>query len=131
MSDLLLGVDVSDAIARLAIVGGGARADALVGQGIVAAVRAAAIKEAAAKAVAAAKGKVRAVAVALPSAADGIPSDLADALRGIGKATPVSIAAGTAAAIAEQWRGAARGAQQVVSFSIAEHVPAGVLIDGL
>ncbi len=41
-----------------------------------------------------------------------------------------AVAAGTAAAIAEQWVGVARGAQQVIAFSIAEHVTAGVLIDG-
>jgi len=31
---------------------------------------------------------------------------------------------------AEQWRGAARGVKQVISFSIAEHVTAGLLVDG-
>jgi predicted NBD/HSP70 family sugar kinase len=126
MSDLTLGVDVSDAIARLAIVSG----DDVPAQGIVAAVRAGAIKDAAKKAIAGAKGKVTAVAVALPSAGDTIPDDLVEALAGIGKGAPTAIAAGNAAAIAEQWRGAARGAKQVVSFSIAEHVTAGVLIGG-
>ena len=48
--------------------------------------------------------------------------------RGIGKGAPITaIAAGTAAAIAEQWCGAARGVKQVITFSIAEHVTAGVL----
>jgi predicted NBD/HSP70 family sugar kinase len=126
MSDLTLGVDVSDAIARLAIVGG----DDVLAHGIVAAVRAAAIKEVAKKAIASAKGKVTAVAVALPSPGDTIPDDLVAALAGIGKGAPTTIAAGTAAAIAEQWRGVARGAKQVISFSIAEHVTAGVLIGG-
>jgi predicted NBD/HSP70 family sugar kinase len=126
MSDLTLGVDVSDAIARLAIVSG----DDVPAQGIVAAVRAGAIKDAAKKAIAGAKGKVTAVAVALPSAGDTIPDDLVEALAGIGKGAPTAIAAGNAAAIAEQWRGVARGAKQVISFSIAEHVTAGVLIGG-
>jgi predicted NBD/HSP70 family sugar kinase len=126
MSDLTLGIDVSDAIARLAIVSG----DDVPAQGIVAAVRAAAIKDAAKKAIASAKGKVTAVAVALPAAGDTIPDDLAEALAGIGKGAPTAIAAGTAAAIAEQWRGAARGGKQVIAFSIAGHVTAGVLIDG-
>ena len=134
MSDLILGVDVSDAIARLAIVRagdrGGAAADEVVSQGIVAAVRADAIKDAAKKAIAAAKGKVGAVAVALPSSSDRIPKDLDEAIAGIVKVKPVAVAAGNAAAIAEQWRGAARGARHVISFSIAEHVTAGVLIDG-
>jgi glucokinase len=41
------------------------------------------------------------------------------------------IASGTAAAIAEQWVGAARGARNVVFFGIAEHVSAGILRDGV
>jgi glucokinase len=126
MSELTLGIDVSDHIARLAIVS----SDAVVAQGIVAANRAGAIKDAAKKAIAAAKGKVGAVAVALPAANMAVPDDLIAALNGIGKGAPTAIAAGTAAAIAEQWRGAARGVKQVISFSIAEHVTAGLLVDG-
>ena len=126
MSDLTLGVDVSDVIARLAIVG----ADDVVAQGIVVPVRGNAIKDAAKKAIANAKGKVTGVAVALPSPGDAIPEDLIAALAGIGKGAPKAIAAGTAAGIAEQWCGTATGAKQVISFSIAEHVTAGILIGG-
>jgi hypothetical protein len=126
VSELTLGIDVSDLIARLAIVNG---SDVLT-QGVVAANRPAAIKEAAKKIASSAKGKIDVVAVALPSAADVVPADLAAALAGIGKGAPRGIAAGNAAAIAEQWRGAARGVKQVISFSIAEHVTAGVLVDG-
>lgn len=126
MSELTLGIDVSDQIARLAIVG----SDDVFAQSIVAANRAGAIKDAAKKAIAAAKGKVGAVAVALPAANMAVPKDLIAALGGIGKGAPTAIAAGTAAAIAEQWRGAARGVKQVISFSIAEHVTAGLLVDG-
>ncbi|MBY0497616.1 MAG: ROK family protein [Cyanobacteria bacterium] len=127
MSDLTLGVDLSDAIARLAIVSGDGK---IVTQGIVAATRAGAIKDAAQKAIAAAKGKVGAAAVALPSSGDEIPGDVIEALAGIGKGKPKAVTAGNAAAIAEHWLGAARGARHVISFSIAEHVTAGVLIDG-
>jgi predicted NBD/HSP70 family sugar kinase len=127
MSDLTLGVDVSDVIARLAMLD---KDGQVVTQGIVAPNRASAIKDAAKKAIATAKGKVTAVAVAVPSPADAVPADLADALAGIGKSAVTPIAAGTAAAIAEQWRGAAQGLQQVITFSIAEHVTAGVLING-
>jgi glucokinase len=126
MSELTLGVDVSDHIARLALVSG----DEVLAQGIVAANRAAAIKDAAKKAVAAAKGRIGGVAVALPSASTAVPGDLIGALGGIGKGAPAAIAAGTAAAIAEHWCGAARGVKQVIAFSIAEHVTAGVLVDG-
>lgn len=127
MSDLTLGVDVSDVIARLAIVSN----SEVVTQGIVASIRPAAIKDAAKKAIASAKGKVTGVAVALAGAGDAVPDDLAAALAGIGKGAPTTIAAGTAAAIAEQWLGAARGAKNVIAFSIAEHVTAGVLIGGV
>ena len=127
MSDLTLGVDVSDVIARLAIVSN----SEVVTQGIVASIRPAAIKDAAKKAIASAKGKVAGVAVALAGAGDAVPDDLAVALAGIGKGAPTAIAAGTAAAIAEQWLGAARGAKNVIAFSIAEHVTAGVLIGGV
>jgi glucokinase len=126
MSDLILGVDVSDAIARLAIVSG----DDIITQGIVASNRAPAIREAVKKAVTSAKGKVGSIVVAMPSAADTVPAELAEAFTGISKRAPIAIAAGTAAAIAEQWIGAARGVKQVISFSIAEHVTAGVLIAG-
>jgi len=126
MSELTLGIDVSDHIAHLAIVSG----DDVFAQGIVAANRAGAIKDAAKKAIAAAKGKVGAVSVALPVANMAVPDDLIAALGGMGKGAPTAIAAGTAAAIAEQWRGAARGVKQVISFSIAEHVTAGLLVDG-
>jgi predicted NBD/HSP70 family sugar kinase len=127
MSDLILGVDVSDAIARLAIVGGDGEIKA---RGIVAALRPAAIRDAAKKAMTSAKGKVARIAIALPSPNDTIADDLADALAGIAKGRPVPIAAGTAAAIAEQWCGAARGASHVIAFSIAEHVTAGIVVDG-
>ncbi|HEX6164729.1 MAG TPA: ROK family protein [Vicinamibacterales bacterium] len=132
MSALILGVDVSDAIARLAIIGGDGRGGArdIVSQGTVAAVRPGAIRDAAKKAVAAAKGKIGAVGVATASAGDEIPGDLIEALSAVAKVKPVAVAAGNAAAIAEQWRGAASGAKHVISFSIAQHVTAGVLING-
>ena len=104
MSDLTLGVDVSDVIARLALVSG--NGDVMT-QGIVASNRPNAIKDAAKKVAASAKGKIVAVAVALPSAGDTVSAELTEALSGIaGKKKPTAVTAGTAAAIAEQWRGA-------------------------
>ncbi len=127
MADLILGVDVSDLIARLAIVRG---AD-VVSSGIVAANRPAAIKDAAKKAVSAAGGQVSTITVANASAADSIADDLRTALSSVAaKAAITSITAGNAAAIAEQRAGSATGAKQLITFSIAEHVTAGVFIDG-
>jgi predicted NBD/HSP70 family sugar kinase len=133
MSELTLGVDMSDVIARLAIVG---KDGDIPARGIIAANRAAAIKDAAKKAMSSAGGKLAAIAIAMPSASDTVPEDLAEALSGLVSTTAskgvaiTAVAAGTAAAIAEQWCGAARGAKQMIAFSIAEHVTAGVLIDG-
>ena len=129
MSDLALGIDVSDVIALLAILG---KDGEIVARGIVVSNRAPAIAEAAKKAVASARGKLISIAVAMPSATDTVPKELAAALAGIAPkgVTATPVAAGTAAAFAEQWVGAAKGAKQMIAFSIAEHVTAGVLIDG-
>lgn len=126
MSDVTLGVDVSDVIARLAVVRGGE----VLSRGIVASNKPAAIKDAAKKALTG--SKVAAVAVALPTASDVVGDDLSAALIAVlPKGTSIApIAAGTAAALAEHRLGAAIGAPQMVTFSIAEHVTAGVLIDG-
>ena len=133
MSDLTLGVDVSDVIARLALIraDGRGRREEIVASGIVVSNRTPAIKEAAKKAMASAGGKVAAIAVALPSAGDSVSGELSEALAATAKGVTVtSISAGTAAAIAEHRLGAAAGARQMIAFSIAEHVTAGVLIDG-
>ena len=129
MSDITLGVDASDAIARLVILDSSGN---VISQGIVAANRPAAIKDAAKKALSAAGGKVARIAVALPAAGEAVPEELADALAAAtAKAPPISaIAAGTAAAIAERHSGAAKGASEMIAFSIAEHVTAGVIIGG-
>ena len=133
MSDLTLGVDVSDVIARLALIraDGRGRREEIVASGIVVSNRTPAIKEAAKKAIASAGGKVAGIAVALPAAGDSVSDDLSAALAATAKGVIItSIAAGTAAAIAEHRLGAAAGARQMIAFSIAEHVTAGVLIDG-
>jgi predicted NBD/HSP70 family sugar kinase len=126
MSDLTLGVDVSDVIARLAVVRGGE----VLSRGIVASNKPAAIKDAAKKALSG--SKVSAVTVALPAASDVLSDDLSEALTAaVAKGTSITpIAAGTAAAIAEYRLGAAVDAAHMVTFSIAEHVTAGVLING-
>jgi glucokinase len=42
-----------------------------------------------------------------------------------------ALASGTAAAVAEAWVGAARGAKEVVYFGVADHTSAGILRNGL
>jgi predicted NBD/HSP70 family sugar kinase len=124
MNDVTLGVDVSDVIARLAVVDSSGR---VVSQGIVASNRAAAIKDAAKKAIGGAK--VSGVAVAVTCAGEAVSEDLAAALSATSKSI-TTIAAGTAAAIGEQRIGAAKGVKEMIAFSIAEHVTAGVIIGG-
>ena len=129
MNDLTLGVDVSDASARLALVNRGGE---VVMRGIVAPNLPNAIKDAVQKAVASADGKVSSIAVALPAAGEAVSDELTVALTGAGPGAPsvTAMAAGTASAIAEQRMGAAIGAKQMIAFSIAEHVTAGVMLDG-
>lgn len=127
MADLTLGVDVSDLIARLALV----RGTEVIASGIVAPNRPAAIKDAAKKALSNAGMQAAQIAVAHASAVDVVGDDLREALAAAAPKAPVtSVAAGHAAAIAEQRIGAAIGARQLITFSIAEHVTAGVLLDG-
>jgi glucokinase len=132
MREPTLGVDLSDLIPRLAVVDAGgqvlARADSPSG----ATADANKIRDAAKRAVAGLAAPVAAIGVAMPSAFDKLPAAVAASLR---EATSrdteiVPIAAGTAAAIAEQWIGTARGVKQVVTISIGEHVTAGIILNG-
>jgi predicted NBD/HSP70 family sugar kinase len=132
MSELTLGVDLSDLMVRVVVVNDGgqvrSRGELPHAHGHLAA----ALRDSARRAIAGAGSPVAAVAVALPLAGDAVPAEIAAALAaaapGTRAATP--IAAGTAAAIAEQWCGAARGLRQVITCAIGEHVTAGVLING-
>jgi glucokinase len=128
MRELTLGVDLSDLIPRLAVVDAGgqvlSRAESPSSAN--------AIRDAAKQVVAGLPSPVAAIGVAMPSAFDGVPPGVAASLR---EATSrdteiVPIAAGPAAAIAEQWMGAARGVKQVVAISLGEHVIAGIILNG-
>jgi len=128
MSDVTLGVDLSDVIVRLAVADGSGK---VIERGIVASHRDAAIKDAAKKALHGG-AKVKAIGVATPGAGETISDDITSTLaNATGAATKIKpISAGMAAAIAEHRVGAAVGVKQMITFSIAEHVTAGVLIDG-
>ena len=128
MSDLTLGVDLSDAIARLAILKSSGE---IVARGI-AANRMPAIKESVKHAVSNAGGTIASVTVAFPTAVETVSDALATALgAATSKATPITaIAAGTASAIAEFHSGVAVGVKHLITFSIGDHVTAGVLIQG-
>jgi glucokinase len=75
-------------------------------------------------------------AVAVASLNPESPASIA-AMRTLGErfggalAPGSAFASGTAAAVAEAWVGAARGAKEVVYFGVADHTSAGILRDGL
>ena len=128
---MTLGVDLSDATARLLVVDESgqvtARAEASpTSGGITNGVRDAARR------VLAGVGAVNRIGVAMPSPGEPLPPEIATALREVSSRQVEihPIAAGTAAAIAEHWCGAARGQKQVVALSVAGHVIAGVILDG-
>lgn len=132
MSEVTLGLDLSDSIVRLVVAGDGGL---VLSRGELpdsAANLAGGIREAARRAVAGAGGAMAGVAVALPQAGEDIPAEVTAALASAvpGTPAPLAVAAGTAAALAEQWCGAARGVADLVTFAIGEHVTAGVLLKG-
>ncbi len=132
MRELVLGVDLSDAVARVVVVNDGgqvlSRGELAPSSGNMAG----GVRDAARRAIAGAGAPVSAMAVALPLAGDAVPADIALALADVSPDSPVpqAVAAGTAAALAEQWCGAARGLKQVIAFAIGEHVTAGLLLNG-
>lgn len=132
MPEMTLGVDLCDLIPRVAVVDGNGQVTARGEAAASADLQPNAIREAVKRAIASAKGSVAAVGVALPGAFDELPPAIAAALREVTSRDTkiVPVTAGNAAAVAEQWVGAARGLKHVVTFAIAEHVAAGVLIDG-
>jgi glucokinase len=132
MGEMTLGVDLSEVVTRLAVVDEGgqvrSRGELAAGQS------ASALRDAAKRAIAGAGGRIGGCGIALAASGDEVPGEIAAALvdagAGRARADLTTIAAGTAAALAEQWCGAARGFKQVVTFSIAEHVTAGLLLNG-
>jgi len=134
MPEINLGVDLSDVVARAALVDAAGQVLARGEAPLAGAPIADVVRDAAKRAVAGAKPKTKiaAAGVALPSAFDALPANVALALREVTSRDTeiVPVAAGNATALAEQSIGAARGLKQVVTFAIAEHVYAGVLING-
>lgn len=132
MAELTLGVDLSDLVARVVVVNGGGKVLSSGQLPLAPGNFATAVRDTARRAIAGAGGKVSALAVALAQAGEPVPAEIAAALSGVAhgvrEATP--IAAGTAAAVAEQWCGAARGLRQVVTCTIGQHVTAGIVING-
>ena len=68
--------------------------------------------------------------VALNALGEPLAGDVSAALADDIGGAPVTIGAGPAMALAETWCGAARGCRNVVTLSAAEHVAAGVVVNG-
>lgn len=132
MPELTLGIDLSDRVARVVVVNDEGH---VMSRGELAPVQghlANAVRDAARRAIAGAGGKVSAIGVALPQTGELVPAEIAAALSGVapGSRDAMPIGAGSAAAIAEQWCGAARGLRQVITCAIGEHVTAGIILNG-
>src|SRR5687768_12074215 len=118
MPELTLAVDLSDKTARVAVVDESgqvlARAEAPPAAGAVVN----GVREAVRRALAAAGGTVNRIGVAMPAPGEQVPPDIITALREVSsRQTEIHpVAAGTAAVLAEQWLGAARGLKQVIAF---------------
>jgi len=132
MSEMTLGIDLSDAVVRVVVVDDTGQVLSRAELAQSSANRSAGVRDAARRAIAAAGGVVSATAVAMTLASDDVPGDIAAALADVSPDAPVpqALGAGTASAIAEQWCGAARGLKQVVTFAVGEHVIAGTLLNG-
>ena len=132
MPDMTLGVDLSDSVVRVVVVNDIAQVVSRAELSPSSGHHAAAVADAARRAIEGAGGPVSATAVAMPLPGDDVPGDIASALADVLRDAPVpqAVGAGTASAIAEQWCGAARGLKQVIMFSVGEHVIAGTIING-
>jgi glucokinase len=127
-----LGLDLSERVGRIVVVNGEGRVLSRGefvrgGSSVVRDVR-----EAIKQATAVAEAPIGVTGLGMPLPGDeGQPDVLAaieDLLPGAG--TPVVIAAGQAAALAEHWCGAAVEANTVIAFSLGEHVTTGFLVNG-
>jgi glucokinase len=127
-----LGLDLSDRVGRLVIVGGDGRVLSRGefvrnGSGGIREVR-----EAIKRSTARTDAKVEAIGVAVPLPGDeGQTNLLAAMMEALPEAgTPIVVAAGQASAIAEHWCGAAVDARTVAAFSLGEHVTMGLVVNG-
>ena len=68
--------------------------------------------------------------VAMPWPGDEFPAALASLVTDTLKVTPKAVAPGPAMALAESWVGGARGRRNIVTFSLGEHVNAGLMVNG-
>jgi glucokinase len=109
MPELSLGLDLSGQGARIVVVDG--RGQVVSRADVDGAASPHAVSDAARRAMAAVKGNVAGMGVAMPGSTDAAPAAITAAMKKLlpRDARMVSISAGTATAVAEQWTGAALG----------------------
>jgi glucokinase len=126
---MTVGIDLTDAIVHAVRVDGDgniiARADATGAPGDIAQ----AVREVF-QAVRAPDGDRQPTGVATRWPADPPPDDVLAVLENEAGIAPVTIHCGNASALAESWCGAAPGCNDLITFSIGEHVTAGALTAG-
>jgi predicted NBD/HSP70 family sugar kinase len=132
---LRLGLDATESIIRAVVVNDVGEVVARSAQNVAAGGVAQALREALRRARSDAAAEIVAAGVATPWPGEPpspeISSAAADALGAdaLGM-TPVAVASGTAAVVAETWCGATRGCKDVIAISVGEHVTAGLIIGG-
>jgi glucokinase len=126
---MTVGLDLSDSVVRAVVVSDKgdvvARASQPAdGPGVPAAIRQVLRK------IATAAGRSAGGGIALPWPGDDLPHEMAAAARETFKVPPTTLAPGPAMVLAERWIGAAKSLENVVTFSIGEHVYAGLFVGG-
>jgi glucokinase len=127
---LKLGLDATESIIRAVVVNDGGEVVARSAQNIAAGGVAQAVREAVRRARSDAAADIVAAGVATPWPGEPPSPEISSAAADALGMTPVAVASGTAAVVAETWCGATRGLKDVVAVSIGEHVTAGLIVGG-
>jgi glucokinase len=127
---LNVGVDASESTIRIVIADETGQVVARSAQSIAAGGLVQALREALAGAPSDTGSQIAAAGIATPWPGESPSSDMLSAAADALHITPVVVGSGTAAVVAETWCGATRGLKDVISFSVGEHVTAGVIIGG-
>ena len=127
---LKLGLDATESIIRAVVVDDVGQVVARSAQNVAAGGVAQALREALRRARSDAAADIVAAGVATPWPGEPPSPEISSAAVDALGMTPVAVASGTAAVVAETWCGATRGFKDVIAVSIGEHVTAGLIVGG-
>ena len=129
---IALGLDLSDRVGRVVVVNdsGGVLSRGEFVRGGSSLVRE--VREAIKRATKAASASIRVIGLSVPLPGDSGNADVLATMEELvpNAGSPVVIASGPAAALAEHWCGAAVDARTVITFSLGEHVTTGFVVNG-